>query len=80
MPIDPNLVARAFSKLIKKAGLSDLTIHGLRHTHATMLLKAGINPKVVSERLGHASVATTIDFYSHVLPDIQDQAALAIDL
>ena len=79
MPIDPNLVTRAFSKLIKKAGLGTLTIHGLRHTHATMLLEAGINPKVVSERLGHASVATTMDIYSHVLPDMQNQAALAID-
>ena len=78
--IDPNLVTRAFTKAVKKAGLSHLTIHGLRHTHATMLLEAGINPKVVSERLGHASIATTMDIYSHVLPDIQDQAALAIDM
>jgi len=45
-----------------------------------MLLEAGINPKVMSERLGHASIATTMDIYSHVLPDIQDQAALAIDI
>ena len=80
MPIDSNLVTRAFTKIIRKSGLGKLTIHGLRHTHATMLLEAGINPKVVSERLGHASVATTMDIYSHVLPDMQDQAALAIDL
>ena len=45
-----------------------------------MLLEAGINPKVVSERLGHASVATTMDIYSHVLPDMQEKAALAIDV
>ena len=73
-------MTRAFTKAVKNAGLSHLTIHGLRHTHATMLLEAGINPKVVSERLGHASIATTMDIYSHVLPDIQDQAALAIDI
>jgi integrase len=73
-------MTRAFTKAVKKAGLDHLTIHGLRHTHATMLLEAGINPKVVSERLGHASIATTMDIYSHVLPDIQDQAALAVDI
>ena len=61
------------------AGLPKLTIHGLRHTHATILLEQGVNPKVVSERLGHASVATTMDIYSHVLPDMQEKAALAID-
>ena len=44
-----------------------------------MLLEAGINPKVVSERLGHASIATTVDIYSRVLPDMQEKAALAID-
>ena len=58
---------------------ASLTTRGLRHTHATMLLEAGINPKVVSERLGHTSVATTMDIYSHVLPDMQEKAALAID-
>ena len=77
--IDPNLVTRSFTKAVKKAGLSHLRFHGLLHTHVTMLLEAGINPKIVSERLGHASIATTMDIYSHVLPDIQDQAALAID-
>ena len=63
----------------RRAGLPQLTIHGLRHTHATILLEQGVNPKVVSERLGHASVATTMDIYSHVLPDMQEKAALAID-
>ena len=74
------MVPRAFTKLIGKAELGKLAFHGLGQTHATILLEAGINPKVVSERLGHASVATTMDIYSHVLPDMQDQAALAIDL
>ncbi len=79
MPVDPNLATRAFKKVVATAGLPKLTIHGLRHTHATILLEQGVNPKVVSERLGHASVATTMDIYSHVLPDMQEKAALAID-
>ena len=79
LPLDPNLMTRAFKKLVTTAGLPKLTIHGLRHTHATILLEQGVNPKVVSERLGHASVATTMDIYSHVLPDMQEKAALAID-
>ena len=79
MPIDPNLATRAFKKVVTTSGLPKLTIHGLRHTHATILLEQGVNPKVVSERLGHASVATTMDIYSHVLPDMQEKAALAID-
>ena len=49
------------------------------HAYATMLLERGVNPKLVSERLGHASVATTVDVYSDVLPDMQGKAALAID-
>ena len=79
MPVDPNLATRAFKKVLTSAGLPKLTIHGLRHTHATILLEQGVNPKVVSERLGHASVATTMDIYSHVLPDMQEKAAQAID-
>jgi len=76
MPVDPNLATRA---VLASAGLPKLTLHGLRHTHATILLEQGVNPKVISERLGHASVATTMDIYSHVLPDMQEKAALAID-
>ena len=79
MPLDSEVVSKAFTKLVKEAGFSDLTMHGLRHTHATILLEQGVNPKVVSERLGHASVATTMDIYSHVLPDMQEKAAQAID-
>ncbi len=50
-------------------------MYDLRHSCATLLLTAGENPKVVSERLGHASVALTLDIYSHVLPSMQQQAA-----
>ena len=65
--------------MVTMVGLPKLTIHGLRHTHATILMEKGVSPKVVSERLGHASPAITIDIYSHVLPDMQEKAALAID-
>lgn len=57
----------------------DFTLYGLRHTHAPLLLKVGVNPKIVSERLGHSSVAFTLDVYSHVLPDMQDGAAEALN-
>jgi integrase len=56
-----------------------IRFHDLRHTHATQLLRQGIHPKVVSERLGHASIGITMDTYSHVLPDMQEEAAERID-
>jgi integrase len=56
-----------------------MRFHDLRHTAATLLLGRGINPKIVSEMLGHAAVAITLDLYSHVLPDMQKQAAAAMD-
>lgn len=53
--------------------------HDLRHTHATQLLKQGVHPKIVSERLGHSNIAITLDTYSHVLPGMQEQAIEALD-
>jgi len=78
-PLDPNAVTRTFAKLIRKAGLPHIRLHDLRHTHATLMLKAGVHPKVVSERLGHASVVITLDTYSHVLPGLQEAAAERFD-
>jgi integrase len=60
---------------LKQAGLPALRRHDLRHTAATLLLQAGTNPKVISERLGHSSVGITLYLYSHVTPDIQADAA-----
>jgi integrase len=54
--------------------------HALRHTHATQLLRQGVHPKVVSERLGHATVGITLDVYSHVLPGMQEEAATRTDV
>ncbi|MHB1418187.1 MAG: tyrosine-type recombinase/integrase [Bacillota bacterium] len=71
-----NIVRREFKPLLKIARLPDtIRLYDLRHTCATLLLAAGENPKVVSERLGHASVTLTLDTYSHVLPDMQRGAA-----
>ncbi len=78
-PINPNTVTLAFRRIIKKAGLRSLRIHDLRHTHATLMLTAGVHPKVVSERLGHANIGITLDIYSHVLPGIQEAAAEKFD-
>ena len=53
----------------------DVRFHDLRHTAATLLLRAGVHPKIVSERLGHSSVQITLDVYSHTAPDMQQEAA-----
>lgn len=70
-----NLSQRHFKRIVRAAGLPDIRLYDLRHTCATLLLAAGVNPKVVSERLGHASVTLTLDTYSHVLPTMQQDAA-----
>jgi len=54
--------------------------HGLRHSHATQLLLAGVHPKVAQERLGHSSISVTLDLYSHVTPTMQDAAAARLDI
>lgn len=67
-----------FANIVRTAELPHLTLHGLRHAHATLALSAGVNPKTVAERLGHASVVITLDAYSHVMPGIQEEAAQAV--
>jgi integrase len=74
-----NLVRRSFKLLLKKAELPDVRFHDLRHTAATLLLRLGEHPKVVQERLGHATIAVTMDIYSHVMPDLQRDAASKLD-
>jgi integrase len=68
-----------FSRILKKAGLPHMRFHDLRHTAATLLLVRGINPKVVSEMLGHSQISITLDVYSHVTPHMQELAAQAMD-
>ena len=69
----------ACRRVFDDTGLFALRLHDLRHTHATMLLRAGVHPKVVSERLGHSSISMTLDVYSHVMPGMQEEAAEKID-
>ena len=76
-PLDENNLARRhFKPILRRAGLpGNVRLYDLRHTCATLLLAAGENPKVVSERLGHANITLTLDTYSHVLPTLQQGAA-----
>ncbi len=76
-PWHPQAVTRAFARLVAKTELPAISLHGLRHSHATHLLAAGVNPRVVSERLGHSSVGFTLEQYAHVLPGQQAAAAAA---
>lgn len=74
-----NLLNYYFQPLVKQIGLPPMRFHDLRHTAATLLLGRSINPMIVSEMLGNASIAITLDIYSHVLPDMQAQAAAEMD-
>ena len=74
-----NLRQRSFAPLLEEACLPAIRFHDLRHTCATLLLSRNVNPKIVSEMLGHASIAITLDTYSHVLPNMQEGAARALE-
>ena len=74
-PIGARNLIRDFQSALKKADLPRIRFHDLRHTSATLLLVAGVHPKVVQERLGHTRVDMTLDVYSHVIPDMQQEAA-----
>ncbi|ARK28737.1 site-specific integrase [Halalkalibacter krulwichiae] len=77
-PIYGRQLAHVMDRVAKKAELPKIRIHDLRHTHATVLLKYGVNPKVVAERLGHSSIKMTLDVYSHVTNDMQEDTAKII--
>ena len=74
-----NLRKHSFNKIIKQAALTKIRFHDLRHTAATLLLKEGTHPSIVAAQLGHASTKTTLDIYSHVLPEMTHQAANNMD-
>ena len=76
--IHPDRVGKTFDRLLRAIGLRRIRFHDLRHSHATHLILAGVHPKVVSERLGHASVAFTLQVYGHVAPGLQASAARAV--
>jgi len=78
-PIHPRNLFRAMQVAITKAKLPPIRFHDLRHTHATLLFQADVHPKIVSERLGHATIGLTLDVYSHTLPGMQREAASRLD-
>jgi integrase len=77
-PLHPHSFSAAFARHVEAVGLPRIPLHGLRHTWATLALMAGIHPKVVQERLGHSSIATTLDTYSHAVPTMQETAAALV--
>ena len=78
-PFLPDSITHAWRKLASRTGLKGIRLHDARHTHASLMLKQGIHPKIVQERLGHASIQITLDTYSHVAPGLQEAAALRFD-
>ena len=78
-PIHSDKLAKRFKSILKQVDLPIIRLYDLRHTGATLALAAGVPPKVVSEQLGHASAAFTLDIYSHVLPHMQEQAAMKVE-
>lgn len=75
-PTHKSNIRRVFKSIIKKAEVPKIRFHDMRHTYATLLLLQGVNPKIVSERLGHADVRITLDTYNHLLPSMQKETAL----
>ena len=78
-PLFPNSVSRAWALLASKAGIKVIRFHDARHSHASLLLRQGAHPRVVQERLGHSTIATTLDVYSHVTPGLQEAVAVRFD-
>jgi integrase len=74
-PVHPHAVYEAFRRIVHNAGVPRIRFHDLRHTHSSLLLKEGVPVKVVSERLGHAHIAHTLQTYQHILPGMQADAA-----
>jgi integrase len=78
-PSEGSNLIRNFKSLLRACNLPNIRFHDLRHTAATLMLQQGIHPKVVQERLGHSQISMTLDTYSHVLPNMQEEAAQKID-
>ena len=78
-PIDPCVLSHAFGRMARQAGLEGVRFHDLRHTFASLMLLRGAKPKVISEALGHSSVAFTMDVYSHIIEGMQEDAMALLD-
>lgn len=77
-PIHPTQLSKQFAKLVDRSELPHIRLHDLRHGYASLALAAGVQPKVVQEQLGHASIGMTLDVYSSVLPGLDQEAAATI--
>ncbi|TDA70453.1 MAG: site-specific integrase [Clostridia bacterium] len=78
-PLEIRTFLRRFDNLLANAGVPKVRFHDLRHTYATLLLEAGEHPKVFHELLGHSNISTTLDTYSHVLPELKQAAAAKLN-
>lgn len=78
-PIDPCVLGHNFHRIAQKAGIENIRFHDLRHTFASLMLLRGAKPKVISEALGHSSVAFTMDVYSHIIEGMQEDAMALLD-
>jgi integrase len=77
-PCKPRDLDKVWNRLRNNAGMRRITFHDLRHTHASLLLKNNTHPKIVSERLGHSSIQITLDLYSHLFSNMQEDAAIGL--
>ena len=77
-PVHPQLFSQQFERIMRNSDLPKIRLHDVRHTHATIALRAGVPVKVISERLGHEDPAFTMKQYAHVIPGMQAEAALLI--
>jgi integrase len=78
-PVHPHSISQTFNRIVRRAPVPVIRLHDLRHTHGTLLIANGVHSKVVSERLGHAWFAFTVETYQHVLPGMQADAARAVE-
>ena len=78
-PFSPDAMKRKWSRFLKKNELPKIRLHDLRHSNATALIQAGVNPRVVQQRLGHSDVNITLNTYTHVLPEMDIEAAARLD-
>lgn len=78
-PLQPRSITHEWVRLVQRTDLPRIRFHDLRHSHASQMLAAGVHPKIASERLGHSTIAITLDLYSHVMPGMQADAAEQVD-
>ena len=78
-PLLPNTVTHAFGKMTRRAGMKGITLHSLRHSHASVMLQEGVSPRTVADRLGHSNVVITLGTYSHLTPGVKEEAAMKFE-